>query len=95
VGTEGPIHSRSVRPRTPQPAPLEHDPHPPATEAAQYQVTPAQYQANTYDPHTDATDTHQNDIVEAPHNKPDFAPADTPHNAVETPSVHHLGWTRL
>jgi len=29
---------------------------------------------------------HQNDIVEAPHNKPDFGYADTPHNVVATVS---------
>jgi len=41
--------------------------------AAQYQHAPAQYQGDT-----DVVNTHQNDIVEAPHNKPDSAPADTP-----------------
>lgn len=29
---------------------------------------------------------HQNDIVEAFHNKPDFVPADTLHNVVDTTS---------
>jgi len=39
---KAPLHSRSVRPHTPQPASLEHDPHPPSVEAAQYHVAHAQ-----------------------------------------------------
>ncbi|KEH37563.1 transmembrane protein, putative [Medicago truncatula] len=54
--------------------PLEHDPDPPAAEAA------------PNDPHTNAADTHQNDTVEAPYNKADFAPADTPDNAADNVS---------
>jgi len=38
--------------------------------------------------HTDVADTHQNDTdeAEAPHNKPDSAPADTPDNPADTVS---------
>ena len=72
--SEGPLHSRSVRHRTPPSAPLEHDPHHHAAEAAQYhpaaaapqyQAAPAQYQAAHDDLHTDLADTHQTDTGEA------------------------------
>jgi len=80
---KAPLHSPQVRPRSPQPAPPEPDPHPPAAEAA-----PAQYQADTDDPADDmplidVADMHQNDTVEAPHNKADSAPADTPRNEAD------------
>ena len=45
--SEGPLHSRLVRPRTPPSAPPKNDPHYPAVDAAQYHpiVEPPQYQA--------------------------------------------------
>ena len=58
-GQKAPLHSRPVRPRTPPLDTLEHNPHHPAAEAAQYhhaaeaaqyQAAPAPYQAAHDDP---------------------------------------------
>ena len=45
VSTEGPLHSRLVRPRTPPSASLENDPYHHVVETPQYQAAPAQYEA--------------------------------------------------
>jgi len=89
VRSEGPLHSRPVRPFTPPLAPPENDPHHHVADATQYHpaVEAPQYQVAHDDPHIDAADTHQTDTgeVEALQNDtPNLVAADTPDNPADT-----------